>query len=178
MTDDIQSMEVSGYLCTLDSAGLVGIESCRNIYVPTPETCLSHTVYQSFLRSRMFSLALRVQLLFSMPLVGSESTTILDTLFWPRLRIIGPVIGLLVVYPFITQDTFPRYRLRNHCLIFCCLPNRYGSQLLKIYSSSTAFTTMVSPVAALFVIGGLLIILCNYPRCATPVPLNHRVPHY
>ncbi len=35
MTDDIQSMEVSGYLCTLTSAGLVGIESSRNIYVPT-----------------------------------------------------------------------------------------------------------------------------------------------
>ena len=28
-------MEVSGYLCTLTSAGLVGIESSRNIYVPT-----------------------------------------------------------------------------------------------------------------------------------------------
>ena len=35
MTDNIQSMEVSGYLCTLTSAGLVGIESSRNIYVPT-----------------------------------------------------------------------------------------------------------------------------------------------
>ena len=35
MTDDIQSMKVSGYLCTLTSAGLVGIESSRNIYVPT-----------------------------------------------------------------------------------------------------------------------------------------------
>ena len=35
MTDDIRSMEVSGYLCTLTSAGLVGIESSRNIYVPT-----------------------------------------------------------------------------------------------------------------------------------------------
>ena len=33
--DDIQSMEVSGYLCTLASAGLVGIEPSRNIYVPT-----------------------------------------------------------------------------------------------------------------------------------------------
>ena len=32
---DIQSMEVSGYLYTLASAGLVGIESSRNIYVPT-----------------------------------------------------------------------------------------------------------------------------------------------
>ena len=39
MTDDIQSMEVSGYLCTLTSAGLVGIESSRNIYVPTVCTC-------------------------------------------------------------------------------------------------------------------------------------------
>ena len=39
MTDDIQSMEVSGYLCTLTSAGLVGIESSRNIYVPTVSTC-------------------------------------------------------------------------------------------------------------------------------------------
>ena len=28
-------MEVSGYLCTLTSAGLVGIKSSRNIYVPT-----------------------------------------------------------------------------------------------------------------------------------------------
>ncbi len=35
MTDDIQSMEVSGYLCSLTSTGLVGIESSRNIYVPT-----------------------------------------------------------------------------------------------------------------------------------------------
>ena len=35
MTDDFQSMEVSGYLCTLISAGLVGIEPSRNIYVPT-----------------------------------------------------------------------------------------------------------------------------------------------
>ena len=35
MTDDVQSMEVSGYLCTLTSAGLVGMESSRNIYVPT-----------------------------------------------------------------------------------------------------------------------------------------------
>ena len=35
ITDDIQSMEVSGYLCTLTSAGLVGIETSRNIYVPT-----------------------------------------------------------------------------------------------------------------------------------------------
>ena len=35
MTDDIQSMEVSGYLCTLTSAGVVGIESSQNIYVLT-----------------------------------------------------------------------------------------------------------------------------------------------
>ena len=35
MTDDTQSMEVSGYLCILTSAGLVGIEPSRNIYVPT-----------------------------------------------------------------------------------------------------------------------------------------------
>ena len=35
MTDDIRSMVVNGYLCTLTSAGLVGIESSRNIYVPT-----------------------------------------------------------------------------------------------------------------------------------------------
>ncbi len=34
-SDDIRSMEVSGYLYTLTSAGLVGIESSRNIYVPT-----------------------------------------------------------------------------------------------------------------------------------------------
>ena len=33
--DDILSMEVSGYLCTLTSAELVGIESSRYIYVPT-----------------------------------------------------------------------------------------------------------------------------------------------
>ncbi len=35
MTDDIESMEVSGYLCTLASAGVLGVESSRNIYVPT-----------------------------------------------------------------------------------------------------------------------------------------------
>ena len=35
MMDDIRSMVVNGYLCTLTSAGLVGIESSRNIYVPT-----------------------------------------------------------------------------------------------------------------------------------------------
>lgn len=28
-------MEVSGYLCTLTSAGLVSIESSQNIYIPT-----------------------------------------------------------------------------------------------------------------------------------------------
>ena len=35
VTDDVRSVEVSGYLCTLTNAGLVGIESSRNIYVPT-----------------------------------------------------------------------------------------------------------------------------------------------
>lgn len=33
MTDDIQTMEVSGYLCTLTSTELVGIESFGNMYV-------------------------------------------------------------------------------------------------------------------------------------------------
>ncbi len=46
MTDDIQSMEVSGYLCTLTSTGLVGIESSRNIYVPTIRThTYIHTIF-------------------------------------------------------------------------------------------------------------------------------------
>ena len=40
MTDDIRTMEVSGCLCTLTSAGLVGIESSRNIYVPTTKATL------------------------------------------------------------------------------------------------------------------------------------------
>ena len=38
--DDIRSMGVSGYLYTLTSAGLVGIESSENIYVPTVATYL------------------------------------------------------------------------------------------------------------------------------------------
>lgn len=33
--DDIRSMEVSEYLHTLTSAGLLGIESCRKFYVLT-----------------------------------------------------------------------------------------------------------------------------------------------
>ena len=35
ITDDVWNMEVSDYLYTLTGAGLVGIESSRNIYVPT-----------------------------------------------------------------------------------------------------------------------------------------------
>lgn len=35
MMDDIQSMEVNGYLYTLDSPELVGIKFSQNIYVPT-----------------------------------------------------------------------------------------------------------------------------------------------
>lgn len=50
--------------------------------------------------------------------------------------------------------------------------------MLKTCSCSTAFTTVVSPVAALFVVSGLLIILCGYPRCATLAPHNHCVPCY
>ena len=56
MTDDIQSMEVSGYICTLTSAGLVGIESCRNIYVPT--LSLAHGLAITPLRSSFLAYAL------------------------------------------------------------------------------------------------------------------------
>lgn len=45
MMDDIESMELSSYLCILTSAGLMSIESSQNIYVPIGPrlVCLSYS---------------------------------------------------------------------------------------------------------------------------------------
>lgn len=105
-----------------------------------------------------------VQLLFSMPLVESESRTTLNAPLWHCLRIVAPAISLLVIYPLVTQNTLPRYRLCNYYSISCCFLNRYDLRLLKTCAPNTAFTTMVSLVTILILVGGLLIILCGYPR--------------
>lgn len=82
---------------------------------------------------------------------------------------VGPAVGLLVVGLLVTEDALLRHRLGNHCLILCqfarCWLIGYGPQFPKILSFSTAFTIMTSPSVGWLVVGGLQIIVRDYPRC-------------